>query len=42
LQLAAQTPALTGDVATGYRGGVVIGVKGSDSALVTSGEPIPI
>jgi hypothetical protein len=32
LQLAAQTPALTGDVATGYRGGVVIGIKGRDGA----------
>lgn len=28
LQLAAQTPALTGDVAGGYRGRVVIGLKG--------------
>jgi protocatechuate 3,4-dioxygenase beta subunit len=32
LQLAAQTPALTGDVASGYRGSVVIGVKGRDGA----------
>jgi hypothetical protein len=41
-QLAAQTLSLAGDPAGGYRGNVVIGIKGSDSARVTSGEPIPI
>jgi hypothetical protein len=33
-QLAAQTPALRGDVASGYRGGVVIGLKGRDGAPI--------
>jgi protocatechuate 3,4-dioxygenase beta subunit len=33
-QLAAQTPELSGDVASGYRGGVVIGLKGRDSAPI--------
>lgn len=32
LQLAAQTPALTGDVVSGYRGSVVIGINGRDGA----------
>lgn len=31
-QLAAQTPSLTGDVVGGYRGGVVIGIKGEEVA----------